>query len=357
MEIEVGLGAEGKWAEAIEEGFQREPDGMATLTEISRNYEFHQWPFLMVDYQAAGQWLSCMEAKGLRLVRVDSWGFAAPVAAFRKVEPNSGVDYCMDFFKPSGISDDGDELIKEYLDLCASTGWEYVCNGPSDVTKIFRADHTVMRAVPLQTDPETERAGLRAGFWRSDGGAAILSFTAMGLLIGFYAWLYSLIGWDVDWFAPREVFQNTTLIMVLIAGGILPIFLLTDYYKRLRGEKRSVQGTRRDWKKKAMKGEIYHGIGVVAILLEVTIAALTFVREPAVFTNIIMIVGAVGISSMSRLQQGVALRRVLLLASQEKRIRMKRILNIVFWIVCIAILVMVFGFMIWQDQCNMGVGR
>ncbi len=331
------------------DGFRRETDGPETLREIRINYEFHRWPFLMTDYRAAEGWLSEMEAKGLRLVRVDHAGAADSTATFRKAEPREGIHYCIDFFIASESSGDEQESFREYLELCQATGWDYVCNGPSDIMKVFRTDRWEEGVVSLQTDPATERAGLKNGFWNNDGGAAILSILFMGLLVGFCTWIYDRIGGDLNWFAPRVVLLNTMLGCAVLAGGILPAFLLADYHRKIREGYGNLSCSGQEWRKKARKGKGYHALSTLAIWAAVLAAAPAIARDPEILKNNILLLGGIGIGVLAGLEQGVAFRRVLLLASEKKRRRYQRAVKAVVRVICAAILGIVFaGMLIWD---------
>lgn len=316
------------WIDTMTEGFERRRNSADSLREVKEHFVFRRWPFLTVDYHAAEHWLSEMEIKGFRLVRVGKAAEFPSIATFRKGNPLQGTRYCIDFVRASVLFPEDQKKLREYVDLCEEAGWEYVCNGPTESMRIFRAVESEGVPVPLQTDPATEQEGLKSGFWENDGKTAV-TYLILSMVLAFFfsrVWGPSAI-FLLNWSSVSDVLYHIMLWVFLLIDGVLPGAVLLDYARVIRG-KRNV-GNDADWEAKKRKGLLCNwlipmGFNLVILL---NLAAVIFNSEKyhAIGPVFIIMVLFVLIISAKDVRSTVC-QRVWLLNSKEKRTRYKRMI-------------------------------
>ena len=105
---------------------------------------------------------------------------------FRRIEPQK-LHYAITYL-PQFSNEDSFLLSKdknEYLELCAASGWQFVCAYKNMVIFINEQENPL----PLETDPEAELATIHKSFLKHDLPKSILSFVFF--MISFFYLLFS----------------------------------------------------------------------------------------------------------------------------------------------------------------------
>lgn len=316
------------WIDTMTEGFERRRNSADSLREVKEHFVFRRWPFLTVDYHAAEHWLSEMETKGFRLVRVGKAAEFPSIATFRKGNPLQGTRYCIDFVRAAVLFPEDQKKFRDYIELCDAAGWEYVCNGPTESMRIFRSEDGIEEPIPLQTDLDTEREGLKSGFWENDGKIAV-TYLILSVILGFFfykVWGASAI-FMPNWSAVSDVLYHIMFWVFLLIDGVLPGAVLLDYARVIHG-KRKV-GNDADWEAKKRKGLLCNwlipmGFNLVILL---NLAAVIFKSEANTTIGTVSIITVLFIIIISAKDvRSAVCQRVWLLNSKEKRTRYKRMI-------------------------------
>ena len=134
------------------------------------------------DRTGMQEYLEQKASEGWRLVKKQF----AREWEFRRIEPQK-LHYAITYL-PQFSNEDSFLLSKdknEYLELCAASGWQFVCAYKNMVIFINEQENPL----PLETDPEAELATIHKSFLKHDLPKSILSFVFF--MISFFYLLFS----------------------------------------------------------------------------------------------------------------------------------------------------------------------
>lgn len=134
------------------------------------------------DRTGMQEYLEQKASEGWRLVKKQF----AREWEFRRIEPQK-LHYAITYL-PQFSNEDSFLLSKdknEYLELCAASGWQFVCAYKNMVIFLNEQDNPL----PFETDPEAELASIHKSFLKYDLPKTIFSFAAS--TIAFFYLLFS----------------------------------------------------------------------------------------------------------------------------------------------------------------------
>jgi len=134
------------------------------------------------DRTGMQEYLEQKASEGWRLVKKQF----AREWEFRRIEPQK-LHYAITYL-PQFSNEDSFLLSKdknEYLELCAASGWQFVCAYKNMVIFINEQENPL----PLETDPEAELSTIHKSFLKHDLPKSILSFVFF--MISFFYLLFS----------------------------------------------------------------------------------------------------------------------------------------------------------------------
>lgn len=141
---------------------------------------------------------------------------------FRRIEPQK-LHYAITYL-PQFSNEDSFLLSKdknEYLELCAVSGWQFVCAYKNMVIFINEQENPL----PLETDPEVELDLIHRSFLKHDLPKGILSFALF--MISFFYLLFS----DTD-------YKSVDLVLYFFA--FLSFYTAINFFSYLRWRKKAL---------------------------------------------------------------------------------------------------------------------
>ena len=147
-----------------------------------KSFKTFREDFGYYDRTGMQEYLEQKASEGWRLVKKQF----AREWEFRRIEPQK-LHYAITYL-PQFSNEDGFLLSKdknEYLELCAASGWQFVCAYKNMVIFLNEQDNPL----PFETDPEAELASIHKSFLKYDLPKTIFSFAAS--TIAFFYLLFS----------------------------------------------------------------------------------------------------------------------------------------------------------------------
>lgn len=170
------------------------------------------------DQTGMQEYLEQKASEGWRLVKKQF----AREWEFRRIEPQK-LHYAITYL-PQFSNEDSFLLSKdknEYLELCAASGWQFVCAYKNMVIFINEQENPL----PLETDPEAELATIHKSFLKHDLPKSILSF-ALFMISFFYLLFSDTASKSVD--------------LVLCFFAFLSFYTAIDFFSYLRWRKKAL---------------------------------------------------------------------------------------------------------------------
>lgn len=170
------------------------------------------------DRTGMQEYLEQKASEGWRLVKKQF----AREWEFRRIEPQK-LHYAITYL-PQFSNEDSFLLSKdknEYLELCAASGWQFVCAYKNMVIFINEQENPL----PLETDPEAELATIHKSFLKHDLPKSILSFVFF--MISFFYMLFS----DT---------ASESADLVLCFFSFLSFYTAIDFFSYLRWRKKAL---------------------------------------------------------------------------------------------------------------------
>lgn len=177
-----------------------------------------QEDFGYYDRTGMQEYLEQKASEGWRLVKKQF----AREWEFRRIEPQK-LHYAITYL-PQFSNEDSFLLSKdknEYLELCAVSGWQFVCAYKNMVIFINEQENPL----PLETDPEVELDLIHRSFLKHDLPKGILSFALF--MISFFYLLFS----DTD-------YKSVDLVLYFFA--FLSFYTAINFFSYLRWRKKAL---------------------------------------------------------------------------------------------------------------------
>lgn len=177
-----------------------------------------QEDFGYYDRTGMQEYLEQKASEGWRLVKKQF----AREWEFRRIEPQK-LHYAITYL-PQFSNEDSFLLSKdknEYLELCAVSGWQFVCAYKNMVIFINEQENPL----PLETDPEVELDLIHRSFLKHDLPKGILSFALF--MISFFYLLFS----DTD-------YKSVDLVLCFFA--FLSFYTAINFFSYLRWRKKAL---------------------------------------------------------------------------------------------------------------------
>ena len=110
--------------------------------------------YLAIEYKQLEKYLESLAAKGLVLEKVKNYSLRGPQATFINTVPTQ-LRYSIDF---------NSSLNQDYLELCQSCGWEYVC----DIYSLHVFKSNLLDLEPMQSDETIEDELIKTNVYRQE---------------------------------------------------------------------------------------------------------------------------------------------------------------------------------------------
>ena len=174
--------------------------------------------FAYYDRTGMQEFLEQKASEGWRLVKKQF----ATEWQFKRIEPQK-LHYAITYL-PQYSNEDSfllSENKNEYLELCAASGWQFVCAYKNMVIFLNEDENPL----PFETDPETELATIHKSFLKRSLPGIIFSFVIFAI-----TFIYMLL--------PDTASESTDL--ALCIGAVLTFYVVMDFFGYLRWRKKAL---------------------------------------------------------------------------------------------------------------------